>query len=138
MGYEWVDSERVESMGKILNPAARRGRARLAAAAAAIATLLAGCAGSGQSVPGEFGSFTLKPGETRQIQTGYIYRNMRVCNDAGSAGPITATIDDHLPRELLAGVCAEDLGNSVLLHNQSNGVARGTYRPLYDIQFQTH
>jgi hypothetical protein len=80
----------------------------------------------------------LKPGETRVIQTGYIYRNMRVCNEAGSAGPIAATIDNHQLHVLQAGVCAEDLGSSVLLHNQSSGEARGTYRPIYDIQFQGH
>jgi hypothetical protein len=136
MGYESVDSEKVENVGKVLNPAARR-RAGIAAGAAVGVALLAGCAASGPS-NSEFGSFTLQPGETRRVETGHIYRNMRVCNEAGSAGAITATIDDHQLRELQAGVCAEDLGNSVLVHNQSNGVARGTYRTIYDIQFQGH
>jgi hypothetical protein len=134
MGYESLDSEKVENMYKVLNPAARRAAV---AAGGVIVALLAGCAGSGPS-GGEFGTFTLQPGETRKIETGHIYRNMRVCNEAGSAGPIAATIDDHQLRELQAGVCAEDLGNSVLVHNQSSGVARGTYRTIYDIQFQGH
>jgi hypothetical protein len=136
MGYESLDGEKVENMHKVLNPTARR-QAGIAAGAVVAVALLAGCAGSGPS-GGEFGTFALQPRETRNIETGHIYRNMRVCNDAGSAGPIAATIDDHQLRELQAGVCAEDLGNSLLVHNQSSGVAHGTYRTIYDVQFQGH
>jgi hypothetical protein len=119
-------------MGGILNTSTRH-RAGLAAGIATIAGLLAGCGAPGQQTTGEFGTVSLKAGETRQVQTGYVYRNMRVCNDAESAGSISATIDDHVPHELLPGVCAEDLGNSVLLVNHGSSLARVTYRPIYDI-----
>jgi len=122
-------------MGRILNGPARRG-AGLAAGIAAIAGLLAGCGTTGQQTSGMYGTFSLKTGETRLIQTGYIYQNMRVCNDAESAGPISATIDDHIKHQLLPGVCAEDLGNSFLLVNDGGGPAFGTYRPIYDFAFE--
>jgi hypothetical protein len=84
----------------------------------------------------EFGSFSLKLGETRQIRTGSTYRTLRVCNDAGSAGSILVTIDDHKPHHLSAGVCAEDLGDSFVVVNQSSGPAHGTYRPIYEVPFE--
>ncbi|MEA2779307.1 MAG: hypothetical protein QOK29_851 [Rhodospirillaceae bacterium] len=85
---------------------------------------------------GEFGSFTLKPGETQQIRIGSTYRTLRVCNDAGSAGSILVTIDDHNPHHLAAGVCAEDLGDAFVVVNQSSGPAHGTYRPMYEVPFE--
>jgi hypothetical protein len=123
-------------MGRILNAPARR-RAGPAASLATIAVLLAGCGAAGQQTSGMYGTFALKAGETREVQTGYIYQNMRVCNDAESAGLISATIDDHITHQLQPGVCAEDLGNSVLVVNHGNGPAYGTYRPIYDFAFQT-
>jgi len=121
-------------MARILNGLARRSAAL--ASIAALAGLLAGCGATGQQTSGMYGTFSLKAGETRTIQTGYIYQNMRVCNDAESAGPISATIDDHIKHQLLPGVCAEDLGNSFLLVNDGGGPAFGTYRPIYDFALE--
>ena len=121
-------------MGRVLSASACH-RAGLAAALATIAGLLAGCGAPGQQTSGEFGKVSLNAGETRQAQTGYTYRNMRVCNDAESVGPVSATIGDHVPHELLPGVCAEDLGNSILLVNHGSGLSRVTYRPIYDVPF---
>jgi energy-converting hydrogenase Eha subunit B len=90
--------------------------------------LLTSCSGESGSGGGSVGSFTLKGGETREIFASAVYYPLRVCNYADSAGAITATIDDNIQHELAPGVCARDLGGSVLLHNLSSGEAHGDYR----------
>jgi hypothetical protein len=100
---------------------------RIAAGAFAIG-LLAGCAGDGGSTGGQLGTFILKGGETREIFVSTVYYSVRVCNYAGSAGAITATIDDNIQHELAPGTCARDIGGSVRLHNLSSGEAHGDYR----------
>jgi hypothetical protein len=103
--------------------------ARITAGAFAVG-LLAVCSADGQSGGSEFTNFTLSGGETREVVATAFYRSMRVCNHTDSAGPITATIDNQIQHQLAPGVCARDLGGSVLLHNLSSGVARGDYRIL--------
>jgi hypothetical protein len=107
-------------------------RGRITAGAFAVG-LLAGCSADGRSGSSEYGTFTLKGGETREIVATPFYRNMRVCNYTDSAGPITATIDNKIQHQLAAGACARDLGGSVLLHNLSSGEAHGDYRTLFQV-----
>jgi hypothetical protein len=102
---------------------------RITAGAFAIG-LLAGCSADSRSDSSQVSVFTLKGGETREVVATPFYRSMRVCNHTDSAGPITATIDNNILHELPPGTCAEDPGGSVLLHDLSNGEARGDYRIL--------
>jgi len=81
----------------------------------------------------EYGSFSLKPGEIRDIRIGSTYRRLRVCNELGSAGAIVATIGDYQPHTLGPGLCAEDYGDVIRLQNSASGVASGTYRPIRSI-----
>ena len=80
----------------------------------------------------EFGSFTLKPGETREFRIGATYRTIRLCNDAESAGTLDAIIGDHDTIHLAPGLCAEDSGDTIQLHNAANGPVSGVYRREYD------
>jgi len=81
----------------------------------------------------EYGSFSLKPGEIREVRTGSTYRQLRVCNESGSGGAIVAVIGDHEPHTLGPGLCAEEYGDTIKLQNGSSGVASGTYRPIRSI-----
>ena len=80
----------------------------------------------------EFGSFTLKPGETRSFRIGATYRNIRLCNDAESAGTLDATIGDHDMIHLAPGLCAEQSGDTILLHNAAAGPVNGVWRRVYE------
>ena len=80
----------------------------------------------------EFGSFTLKPGETRGFRIGATYRNIRLCNDAESAGTLDATIGDHDMIHLVPGLCAEQSGDTILLHNAADGPVNGVWRRVYE------
>ena len=55
----------------------------------------------------EFGSFSLQPGQTKQIRIGSTYRTIRLCNGAESAGTLDAIIGDHDTIHLAPGLCAE-------------------------------
>ncbi len=96
--------------------------------AAAIAGGLTGSAANAQ----EFRSFTLKPGETRQFRIGATYRTIRLCNDYESAGLLDAIIGDNDMIHLAPGLCAEDAGDTVQVHNAANGLVSGVYRRQYD------
>src|ERR1051325_3914850 len=80
----------------------------------------------------EFGSFTLKPGETRSFRIGTTYRDIRLCNDGESAGTLDATIGDHDMIHLAPGLCAEERGDAILLHNAANGPVNGVWRRAYE------
>ena len=80
----------------------------------------------------EFGSFSLQPGQTKQIRIGSTYRTIRLCNDAESAGTLDAIIGDHDMIHLAPGLCAEDSGDTIQLHNAANGPVSGIYRRQYD------
>jgi hypothetical protein len=64
------------------------------------AGLIAGQAGAAVN----FGSLTLKPGETRSVDMSTSARTMRVCNDLFSSGAVIATIGGTAPHDLLPGV----------------------------------
>ncbi len=81
---------------------------------------------------GEFGSFSLQPGETRAIRTGSTYRTIRLCNDSESAGTLDAIIGDHDMIHLAPGLCAEESGDMIQLRNAANGTVSGVYRRQYD------
>jgi hypothetical protein len=126
----------MQSMVDITGPVTRPS-GRITAGALAIG-LLAGCSTEGGSGGGEVGTFTLKPGETREIFASALYRPMRVCNYASSTGAITATIANNIQHELPPGTCARDPGGSVLLHNLSSGEAHGDYRVLIGVSTLGH
>jgi hypothetical protein len=78
----------------------------------------------------QFDRFTLAPGEAQQFQTDATFQNYRVCNDLGSPGPLKAVIGDRLARVLAPGECTEDVGDSIRVHNETNGVVLGTFQPF--------
>jgi hypothetical protein len=80
----------------------------------------------------EFGSFSLQPGQTKQIRIGSTYRTIRLCNGAESAGRLDAIIGDHDTIHLAPGLCAEDSGDTIQLRNAANGTVSGIYRRQYD------
>jgi hypothetical protein len=57
------------------------------------------------------GTFSLRPGESRQFTIGSTYFSLRVCNDIASAGPIAITVGGHEPRTLAPGLCTEQSGD---------------------------
>jgi hypothetical protein len=92
---------------------------------AAVATGLAAANAEAQDA----GSFTLAPGEARHINIGF-YREIRVCNDVGSAGSFEMRVSDQSPTQLGPGVCWRDSGDNLALHNNSAGPASGIYSAL--------
>jgi hypothetical protein len=74
---------------------------------------------------------SLAPGEAREFHIGSTYRNIRVCNDFASAGPVKAWVGHHLPQVLGPGVCADDSGDRIVLRNAAAGRVKGTYRTLF-------
>jgi hypothetical protein len=97
-----------------------------------LAATVAGLAAGHPARAGEFGSFTLQPGETRNITIGATYRLIRLCNDVGSAGMLDAVIGAGAPIRLAPGLCAEDSGDRIQLRNAANGKVSGVYRRQYD------
>jgi hypothetical protein len=99
--------------------------------------LVAAVTGSGPMVTSasaaQFGSFVLKPGAAQQYQIGSTYLNLRVCNDLGSAGSLSAAIGDHDPYLLTPGECTENSGDKILVQNRSDGDVAGVYRPFDNI-----
>jgi hypothetical protein len=79
-----------------------------------------------------YGSFTLRPGETQQISIGAAAQELRVCNDATSAGRISVTVGTNEPRLLRPGLCYDyDIGDRIVATNQGDGPAFGTYGLSY-------
>ena len=101
--------------------------ARLAATivAALVTTMTAGTAHSQT-----FGAITLGMGETRTVSIGPTFRDLRVCNDATSAGEVVVKIGSSWDRRLSPGRCAQDRGNMIALRNGIRGTAKITYRSL--------
>ncbi len=97
-----------------------------------LAIALAGIRAPRPALAQDFGSFSLKPGETRQIRIGATYRTIRLCNDSESTGELEAMIGDSGTHRLAPGICVEDTGASLALHNLSNGTVSGIYRRVYD------
>ena len=74
----------------------------------------------------EAASFSLAPGETRSFNIGF-YREIRVCNNVGSAGTVDMTVGGQPPTTLAPGVCWRNSGDSLVLHNGSTGSVSGVY-----------
>jgi hypothetical protein len=73
------------------------------------------------------GSFSLRPGESRQFTIGSTYFSLRVCNDVASAGPIAITVGAHESRTLAPGLCTEQSGDLIGVRNLSDGIAMGVF-----------
>jgi hypothetical protein len=97
----------------------------------AIALIGAGVAALPALAATEWGSFSLRPGETQQISVGPAARELRVCNDANSTGHIAVTVGTHEPRLLRPGFCGEDIGDMIVASNPGDGPAFGTYGLSY-------
>ena len=80
---------------------------------------------SAQAVPYQYGNFSLRPGETRQIGL-LIGREVKVCNNYQSSGAMTIVVSGHEPHFLFPGVCADDVGDVILATNHGNGATTGT------------
>jgi hypothetical protein len=83
------------------------------------------------AVAQEFDSFTLAPGETRRVEIGANYIDLRVCNDLTSASAVLATIEPREPELLQPGKCTEDRGGGIEFRNRGNGLAIVTYRRVF-------
>jgi zinc transporter ZupT len=88
---------------------------------------------SGQAVGANFGTLTLKASEIQTVDIGATGRNMRVCNDFFSSGPVVVTIGGNLPHDLSPGVCAEDIGDRLTVQSHASGLATVEFRPLNDV-----
>jgi hypothetical protein len=81
---------------------------------------------SGEASAQQATSFTLAPGETRSFNIGF-YREIRVCNNVGSAGTVDMTVGGQPSTTLAPGVCWRNSGDSLVLHNGSAGSVTGVY-----------
>ena len=98
-----------------------------------VATVLLGAGLMGRQVEAAyFGTLTLKPGETQQLYIGTTARNVRVCNDFNSSGPVVVTIANNIPHDLLPGRCAEDIGDRMTVQSHAAGQVMINYRSIYD------
>ena len=88
---------------------------------------------AGQAFAFNFGSVTLKPGETRTVDFSTSARTMRVCNDFFSSGAVVATIGGSLPHRLSPGVCAEEIGDRMTVQSHASGLATVEFRSLSDV-----
>jgi hypothetical protein len=86
-----------------------------------------------EAVPYQWGTFSVEPGQTKQISL-VIGREVRICNNFESAASITVTVGPHAPHHLAAGVCTDDLGSDITVVNQGSGTAYGTWAPSYGHQ----
>ena len=92
---------------------------------------------AGQAFAFNFGSVTLKPGETRTVDFSTSARTMRVCNDFFSSGAVVATIGGSLPHRLSPGVCAEEIGDRMTVQSHASGLATVEFRSLSDVPRRT-
>ena len=97
-----------------------------------VITLLGAIAG--QAGAAGFGSLILKAGETQNVYTGTSGYNMRVCNDFFSSGAVVVTISGNVSHDLSPGQCAEDIGDRLVVQNDSSGPARVDFRSVNDNQ----
>ena len=85
---------------------------------------------AGQAFGANFGSLTVNGGETQTVDIGPTARNVRVCNDLSSAGPIVVVIDDNVPRNLSPGICAQDIGDRLTIQSRASGPAVVAFRTM--------
>ena|SRR5690242_11589068 len=87
---------------------------------------------SGQALCANFGTVTLRSGERQTVDISTSARIMRVCNDFFSSGPIVARVDDHFPRDLSPGLCAEDSGDRMTIQSHASGIVTVEFRSHSD------
>jgi hypothetical protein len=87
---------------------------------------------SGSAAGANFGTVTLKAGEMRAVDIGATSRNLRVCNDLASSGPVLVTIGDNGSRDLSPGVCAENIGDRMIIHSRAYGFAIVDFKSVCD------
>ncbi len=86
-------------------------------------------AASGPALARNFGSVSLKPGETQTVSIfGFGgYQRVRVCNDVQSVSNVKVTIRPRDARVLQPGLCTEDSGDQIEFINQGSGQALVEY-----------
>ena len=86
---------------------------------------------SGPALARNFGSVTLKAGETQTVSIfGFGgYQRVRVCNDLQSVGNVKVTIRPRDSHVLQPGLCTEDSGDQIEFINQGSGQALVEYNP---------
>ncbi len=98
---------------------------------AVLSATIAATLAAAPAVAQNFGSVTLKPGETRKIPImgfhGYV--PVRLCNDFTSSATITAVIHPRDPRTLTPGECTEDTGDEIEVTNRGGGEAMVVWKP---------
>ena len=82
---------------------------------------------AGKSRAGDSGAVTLAAGETFSVRINGVYRDIRVCNDRGSAGEIIVVISQHEPAPLAPGECRFGQGDTIHLENISPSSVRVIY-----------
>jgi hypothetical protein len=77
---------------------------------------------------GDSGAVVLLSGGQRfSVRINGVYRDIRVCNDSGSAGDLIATISRNNPVRLAPGDCRFGQGDRIELLDGSTGVVRAIY-----------
>ena len=82
----------------------------------------------GGALAGDFGASTLAVGEVRTIHTGVVYREIRICNNVGSAGDLVTVIGGNDPIRLAPGMCERNRGDRFELRNVSTGPIASSYK----------
>ena len=101
---------------------------RLAGAIGAVISI--GLSGP-QALAADNGTFSLKSKEAQLIVVGTTARELRICNDVASGGPIGITLGSRGPLVLQPGNCADDTADRILAINQGSVTAMGTWRTYY-------
>jgi hypothetical protein len=84
-----------------------------------------------QAMAAASGNFSLKPKEAKEIWIGATARELRICNDIASGGPIGITLGGHSPLVLGPGQCTYEMGDRILATNQGDNPAMGTWRATF-------
>ena len=87
---------------------------------------------SAQAAGANFGTVTLKAGETHTVGIGSTGRDMRVCNDLSSSGPVLVTIGNNVPHDLSPGLCVEDMGDRMTIQSHASGLATVDFKSICD------
>lgn len=102
------------------------------AAAFTIATVMIAAFATAGADAASFGSVTLVSGASKTVTLGVASRNLRVCNDSGSAGAVLVTIGGNAPHYLSSGICAEDIGDRLTIQSLAAGPATVDYKATCD------
>jgi hypothetical protein len=91
------------------------------------------CLSAASALAINHGSFSLRPGESRQFTIGTTYISLRVCNDIASAGAVAVTVGARDPRTLAPGLCMEQSGDLIEIRNLADGIATGVFVSACDM-----